>query len=274
MPYRRAHWYLLLLLPLIVIAFWPGYFGQLRDASWALHGHGVSATAWLMLLALELWAIHSRRAALHRTAGRAIFVVVPIFAGASLAAIHGGFALFTIQSDPFHGTFSARLGMVDLIALATFLGLVWQALAQRRQPRVHAAAMLATALLVLPPILGRLVPLVPEFGAWDVAGRHGFALAFYMGQALATLFALALYAADRKAQPFLVVALANILQCLVFETVAAADWWARLAVGSLAVPAVVVFLTGAVIAAAVLRDGWMRTPPRGRTRAHPAVVTV
>ena len=31
MPYRHAHYWLLALFPLIVISFWPGYFGHIIE---------------------------------------------------------------------------------------------------------------------------------------------------------------------------------------------------------------------------------------------------
>lgn len=267
MPYRNAHWAVLMLMPLILTAFWPGYFGQLREAPLALHGHGLSASAWLLLLALQLWSIHARKMMLHRTAGLALFVIVPVFAGASLAAIQGGFALFAVQSDPFHAAFAVRLGMVDLIALATFVGLVRYALVTRRSARTHASAMLATGLLVLPPILARLVPLLPNFADMAVAGAQGFVLAFHVGQGLAVLAALGLYLADRKARTFLVVAVSIGVQSVLFETVGASTLWATLATKTTAIPAGLLALIGATLTTAVLYQGWTRIPPRRRSGA-------
>ncbi|WP_447406154.1 hypothetical protein, partial [Clostridium perfringens] len=82
MPYRHAYRWLLGLFPLIALAFWPGYLGQLAQAPFALHAHGLTATAWLMLLTAQSWSIHARRAAWHRAAGLATFAVVPLFAAA------------------------------------------------------------------------------------------------------------------------------------------------------------------------------------------------
>ena len=246
MPYRNAHWAVLMVLPLILVAFWPGYFGRLGEASLALHGHGISASAWLLLLAFQLWSIHARKVALHRAAGLALFVA---------------------HSDPFHAAFAVRLGMVDLVALGTLVGLVRYALVTRRSARTHASAMLATGLLVLPPILARLVPLVPHFGEMAIAGRQGFALAFHVGQGLAAIAALSLYLVDRKARAFLVVAVSIGAQGLVFETAEGSKVWVTLATKVMAIPPVLLALIGAVTAAAVLYQGWTRIPPRRRSSA-------
>lgn len=267
MPYRNAHWAVLMLLPLIVLAFWPGYFGHLRAAPLALHGHGISASAWLMLLALQLWSVHARRLALHRSAGLALFVVVPVFAGASLAAIQGGFALFMARSDPFHAAYGARLGMVDLIALCTLVGLVRHALVRRRQARPHASAMLATAVLVLPAILARLVPIVPGFGGVTIAGQQGFSLAFLTGQGLAILGALALHLTDRHSRAFLVVALSIAVQSLMFATLGASPWWRAPAIRAVTIPTPLLVAIGALAALVILWRGWVAVPPRRRTVA-------
>ncbi|WP_447407144.1 hypothetical protein, partial [Clostridium perfringens] len=76
--------------------------------------------------------------------------------------------LWRTQADPFHAAFGARLVIADMIAGPCVTALVAYALARRRRVGVHAAAMLATALLVLPPIIGRLFPALPGFphGGW------------------------------------------------------------------------------------------------------------
>jgi hypothetical protein len=43
MPYSRAHLYLLILVPLVGLAFWPGYFARLGETPWAIHLHGITA---------------------------------------------------------------------------------------------------------------------------------------------------------------------------------------------------------------------------------------
>ena len=40
MPYRNAHYYLLGLMVLTGLAFWPSYFSVLPSASFAIHAHG------------------------------------------------------------------------------------------------------------------------------------------------------------------------------------------------------------------------------------------
>ncbi|MBJ7440621.1 MAG: hypothetical protein JHD35_16560 [Sphingopyxis sp.] len=53
MPLRRAHYLVLAMVLATVVAFWPTYFAVLRTARTELHLHGVTATAWMLLLALQ-----------------------------------------------------------------------------------------------------------------------------------------------------------------------------------------------------------------------------
>ena len=85
MPYRHAHWYLLLLFPLTGLAFWPNYFGKLGDSPYAFHVHGVTASLWIVLLAFQSWAIHRRRNHLHRSAGLASLALFPLFVAGAIS---------------------------------------------------------------------------------------------------------------------------------------------------------------------------------------------
>ena len=61
MPLRRAHYLVLAMVLATVVAFWPTYFAVLRTARTELYLHGVTATAWMLLLALQSWTIHHQR---------------------------------------------------------------------------------------------------------------------------------------------------------------------------------------------------------------------
>lgn len=215
MPFRHAHFWLIALVPVILIAFWPGYFGQLRSAPFALHAHGITASAWIVLTAMQSWSIHNGRRALHRTMGLAVFAIVPLFAAASLLAMQGGVLLARAHSDPFHEAYGARLTLCDLLAAAIFLILVHFALAQRRRVERHAAAMLSTVLLVLPPVLARVFP-IPVFLMFPGSMQGGlwvFEPSFHLAEAVSAVIALYLAAHHRSAAfPFLIVAVGDAVQ--------------------------------------------------------------
>ena len=58
MPFRHAWLYVLALLALTFVAFWPSYLSDLPGAKVAHHYHAASAVVWTMLAALQSWSIH------------------------------------------------------------------------------------------------------------------------------------------------------------------------------------------------------------------------
>ena len=55
MPYRHAWIWCLAIIALTAVAFWPGYFSQLREAKVTSHVHAVTATLWVLLVAAHRW---------------------------------------------------------------------------------------------------------------------------------------------------------------------------------------------------------------------------
>lgn len=263
MPYCHAHRWLLPLFPLIAIAFWPGYFGRLGDVPFALHAHGITATAWLALLTVQSWSIATGRIAWHRASGLATFVVLPLFAAAGPLALHSMASLWRSGADPFHATYGARLASVDLIAGAAVIVMVAYALAQRRRVAVHASAMLATALLVLPPILGRLLPAIPDFPTGGAAGFGGFRLSFHLANLVTLLTAILLaMRGPRRGIGFAFAAAATAAQMIAFETIGGTATWQRCITLLTDLPPAPLAIAAAVASGALLDGVWRIVPPR------------
>ncbi|MDF7776612.1 hypothetical protein P1X14_15250 [Sphingomonas sp. AOB5] len=248
MPYRHAHWALLLLLaPMVGTAFWRDYFGNLGGASFAFHAHGLTAIAWLTLIAVQSWSAHSKRLALHRKTGLALFAAVPLFVAGSVLVYHS-MAVKYLAGHPFYSRFGPMLGMHDLISTIALVAMVALALKHRRRVGVHAGYMLATVLLVLPPVIERL-PLPFSTPAY-----------LRLSELLPMLLALALAARNRRsAEPMLVVAALLALQTVQFFTFGASEGWAR-AFGAAAslngVPLALVAVLLASLSLLALRTGW------------------
>ncbi len=79
MPYRNAYRFVLALLALTFVAFWPSLSQRPARSELAHHFHAGSAVLWTLLAALQSWTIHHDRWALHRKAGLAVFVLFPFF---------------------------------------------------------------------------------------------------------------------------------------------------------------------------------------------------
>jgi hypothetical protein len=254
MPFRHAHWLLLLLAPIIGYAFWPDYFGRIGSAPFAFHAHGLTASAWLLLVAVQSWTIHARRRALHRAAGLAVFAAVPLFAGGAVLAVQSMAVKYATASHPFYAVFGPRLGMHDIISTTALVLMVRAALAHRRRMALHGGYMLATVLLVLPPIMARLPLHLPP--------------PLHAGEVLAIALAALLYhRRPRDGRPFLFAGGVMALEVLAFETFGASAWWAGLFAGLAALPPVPLALLAVAVAGVALWFAWPTRPAPGRTAA-------
>ena len=86
--YRSFHLWMLLPFAITVLGFWYSYFGNLREATFHQHVHGLSATLWYLLVLVQPWLI-TRRGDVrrHRLYGAFATLVAGIVAGSALTII-------------------------------------------------------------------------------------------------------------------------------------------------------------------------------------------
>jgi hypothetical protein len=262
MPYRHAHYYLLLLMVLTVVAFWPIYFSMLPSAGIALHIHGFSASLWIVLLAFQSWTIHHRRNEWHRAVGLASLAIFPLFFAGSTLIVHTMASNFA-SGDFFDSRFGARFAAFDLVAVPAIAWLYWSGLRWRRKVHLHARYMLATVLFLFEPILSRLflqyIPGLevtpPEFARLPVDVE--------LSSLGALLFALALaWKQPKHARPWLITAGLLGLQMVLFPTLGVLKPWESLVRAFAVIPAPLLFSLGLAIGAAVSWLGWDSIPTR------------
>ena len=256
MPYRYAHHLIaLVLVPIVMIAFWPHYFGDLRNAPFAFHAHGLTATAWILLVAGQSWSVHNRRFSVHRAFGRAVFGLVPLFAGGAALALHGMAVKYVTRSDPFYTALGPMLGLDDVVSTTALVLLVRAALLHRRRAAVHGGYMLATVMLVFPPILSRLNLPTPFW--------------LHPGEVIAAIIAAVLYArAPKQGTPFLVL-IGVLAGRIAIDTLAGfAPWWVAIFAGLSTVWPPLLVAPATALAVAALWSEWR--PLRWAPSATPA----
>lgn len=265
MPYRHAHWYLLLLFPLTGLAFWPAYFSKFASAPSAFHVHGLTASLWIALLAFQSWTIHRRRNALHRSAGLGSFALFPFFFVGGLLVIQTMAVKFGSGADPFYAAFGARLAAVDALSSLAIPCFFYMALRRRRKVHLHARYMLAPILFLLGPILSRLMPILPPLAIAGPQDFHHFGYALHLANALAVAVAALLWlSAPKFGRPWLVAAGLVAAQSLLFETVGRMGAWEAAVAAMASVPTPLVVSLGLIAAAGIVWAGWNagRAPPR------------
>jgi hypothetical protein len=269
MPYRYAYLFVLALLVLTFVAFWPSYLSVLPEANLAHHYHAGSSVLWTLLAALQSWTIHHDRWALHRSAGLAVFVLFPFFLVAGVWVIHvETVTLAGGLSDPDNLAL-AQFGFFDPLANIGFAILFWGGLRYRHKVQLHARYMLGTVMFVVAPVIWRLLRnYVPILGE----DRAPFDVPFAIGNAAACAIALMLYRqAPRHGRPWLLVAGIIAAQAMLFLTVGKLPAWAPIfaSFGSLNLP-FLLMLTG-IISVGIAWHGWVAGARPAAPRAAVAV---
>ena len=224
MPYRNAYLFVLALLGLTFVAFWPSYLSVMPEAKLAHHFHAGSSVLWTLLAALQSWTIHHDRWALHRTAGLAVFALFPFFLIAGVWVIHiETVPLAAGLTNPENLT-AAQFGFFDPLANIGFAILFWGGLRYRHKVQLHARYMLGTVMFVVAPVIWRLLnSYVPGF----LQGEAPFDLPFAVANAAACAIALALYwHAPKHGRPWLIIAGIIAAQAMGFLTVGKWPAWA------------------------------------------------
>ena len=151
--YRQSAFYFLAVLLIAVAGFYPSYFSVLAKTDLVHHFHGITATAWMLLLIAQAWFIRSRRLQVHRLVGKISLLLVPLFLFSGILVIK---SMLNSQSG-FSLTFGKRLAWIDIITISNFALFYCLAIYYRKNVQLHARFMASTAILVLPPALGPIV---------------------------------------------------------------------------------------------------------------------
>jgi hypothetical protein len=254
MPFRRAWLYVLALLILTFVAFWPGYFSQLAVKKVAHHYHAASAVLWILLAIAQSWTIHHDGIALHRKLGLAIFVLFPFFMIAGMWVLHVEAATLAGDFTSLDGQQIAQFGFFDPLANIAFAFLFYGGLKYRYKVQLHARYMLGTLLFVISPIGFRLLAMLIPF----MRPAENFSYAMAGGNLIALAIALCLYwQAPRHGRPFLIAAGFIAAQAITYETLGRFPGWAPMfaSVSTVNLP-FLLFLTG-IVSIGIAWHGWV-----------------
>jgi hypothetical protein len=240
-----------------MLAFWPGYLSTIGTSPWSYHLHGITATMWLLLLAIQSWSISQDKRKFHRSNGLVSFALFPLFLAGGATIFVGMAERFVEASTPFYQLYPPRLAWLDFVAIAGLAFFYFQALRYRRFVGKHSSYLLATAIFLLPPILGRLAPIpmgvnpaMPDFFERLHMGFH------YGNIATALIAFFIAWRAGRNGRPFIIAGLLTLLSSLLFEVPGGSAWWWALYPHSAELPALALAVAAALFGAAVGWAGW------------------
>lgn len=126
--------------------------------------HGAVMVSWLALMVVQATLVARDNLALHRRLGWFGAVLATVITPLAIATCYS--AMGSKLVPPFF-TYTYFLALVS-IGSATFTATVWAAIAYRRRTEWHRRLMIAAAVVIMEPALGRILP-VPLMGGGEVA---------------------------------------------------------------------------------------------------------
>jgi hypothetical protein len=157
MPYLRAHYYVLVVMAVIVAGFWPSYFAVWGSVPWQFHAHGIAASLWVTMVLAQSWTAHHGRLALHRAVGKSSLLLFPFLIGGFCAIIDLTAKGFVAGDGPSRAMFGGSFLIGMAVAVAAYVAVYYRALKYRRKVWVHAGYMLSTPLILFESPFGRLL---------------------------------------------------------------------------------------------------------------------
>jgi hypothetical protein len=157
MPYRHAHYYVLVVIAVIVAGFWPSYFSVWNSVPWQFHAHGVAASIWVTMVAAQSWTAHHRQLPLHRAIGTSSLLLFPFLIGGLAAIIDVTAKAFVAGDGPVRMMFGASFLIGMALAIAAYVTVYYRALKYRRKVWIHAGYMLTTPLILFESPFSRLL---------------------------------------------------------------------------------------------------------------------
>ncbi len=208
MPYPRAHYYVAIVIAVVVARFWPSYFGVWGSAPWQFHAHGIAASLWVVMVAAQSWTAHHRQLPLHRAVGKSSLFLFPFLIGGLAAIIDVTAKGFVAGGGPARMLFGGSFLIGLALAIAAYVTVYYRALKYRRSVWAHSGYMLATPLILFESPFGRILngfmPGLTISGPADL-DRIMPAILWSMALELGVVAAIWLKYRDR-ARPFLVAA--------------------------------------------------------------------
>jgi hypothetical protein len=268
MPYRHAHYYVLVVMGVIAAGFWPSYFAVWGGVPWQFHAHGVAASIWVAMVAAQSWTAHRRQLVLHRAVGKSSLLLFPFLIAGLAAIIDLTGKGFVAGDDPVRTMLGGSFLIGLALAIAAYVTVYYRALKYRRKVWIHAGYMLTTPLILFESPFSRLLGMfVPGLAISGPADFHLIIVSILWSMAIELAIIAAIWLKYReKATPFLVAAGFILAQMATMGLMAESALLRSLLVVIGEAPSAAVVLTGFAIGALTSWAGWQA----GKRPAMPA----
>lgn len=221
--FPKAHLWLLIPFFFTLAGFWFSYWSKFTEVPFRHHAHGLTATAWYILLIIQPWIYNRKSLKLHKQVG---------FIGLILA---GGVVFSALQVIPYNiksglvDYLKYGLSFYDFLAITGFVVSVIMAMFNARKIELHARWMISTAIWALQPALARLI-FIPLFIASDGQPPFEFITAIYLALAVMGIPVLIMIVLDYKRfnkiyTPYVFALCGTLVLTLLIKVMGTSQWW-------------------------------------------------
>lgn len=236
--FPNTHWFLLLLIPISILGFYPSYFSVLDEPhTLTIHLHAVLMMGWLGLAILQPWLIHYRKFAAHQFIGKISYLLFPLLIYTGYRVIGFSYKMAIFGERPFFVEYWPKDWTIEHVAGASIViaGVYWiwlvvyylLGILVRKNRFAHAHFMLAATLTVLGPAGDRLIGHICNSMGWEFNLLAENFVYMLVGLVFAAL-ALKHYRQHRSYWPALLVLGIHVLGVLLYYTLPYSEAWVRL----------------------------------------------
>lgn len=168
--FPKVRWWLLLLVPLTIIGFYPTYFSKLLSPmANVFHLHAIFIMFWILMAIIQPFLVKKNKLKMHRIIGKISYLIMPIvFVTSYLVIQHVYYSTILKETEKVTNGLSTltanaiiefakeyiAIGLVYLLWLMVFYTL---AVIQRKKVVDHATYMFAAMLTLLGPTVDRIL---------------------------------------------------------------------------------------------------------------------
>jgi len=222
--FPKAHLWLILPFVIAFSGFFFTYWSRFTEAPFHQHLHGLSATAWFILIIVQPYLYQKDNMALHSVLGTIGLFLAGGVVFSAMQVIPNNLTLETISE-------SLRYSFVfaDFIFVIGFSYSVITAILYKRNIDLHGRYLISTVFWVMLPALARLIyfPLLISYG---FPPPISFQQTVYIAGGLIIAVLLILigidYNKDKKVyRPYILVTVTSAIVLLMWNYMGEAEWW-------------------------------------------------
>ena len=205
--YKYLSYFLLLLIPLVFAGFFKTYIQPFpnfeEDINVYIHIHATLAVLWVAILIVQPFLIVNKKTALHKKIGKLTYIIFPLLILSFVPRI-----IRTYNLGEYPNLF---FSLADGSLLILFYSL---AVYNKRKTARHMRYMIASALVLLGPTVGRIGPILLGWSELQTQNvQYGIIYTILTGLVLYDL------KNKRKYQPYLVAMGAYIIHQIIYHVI-------------------------------------------------------